>query len=262
MAIPTGYTLDTFSEWLTTEIFFEDTVELGIGDLREEAPDSYKELIFTGNGTFVPDIAEPPSGTTYNFNILPSPFVFEQNEELTLENGMVLRVRSTTDRDLDNSYAEDSIVTYGDTVLPCWVIANPNGASVQDGMRLRKVSVSGSTRIVNPVIETIMGFTLAQMGLNDISAINTSNMYTFRRIAVVEALKVIMQNKVSNYPILNAEDGSNYYGGTIGKQIRDFFEMEDVYLRDYLNNLDTTQDSRMNILEEGLSSNSGIGVVW
>lgn len=262
MAIPTGYTLESFSAWLTDEIFFEDTQELGLADIREEAPTTYKELIFTGNGTFVPDVATPPSGTSYTLNVLPSPFVFEQNEEMTLENGMVLRIRSTTDRDLDNAYAEDSVVTYGDTVIPCWIIANPNNAPIQDGIRLRRVATTSTTRIPNPIIETIMGLALAQMGLNDIASINFSNMFTFRQIAIVEALKTIMQNKVSNYPILNADDGSNYYGGTLSNQIRNLFEMEDVYLNNHLNNLSTTQTSRLNILEEGISSGSGVGVVW
>lgn len=258
MAIPTGYTLETFSQWLTEEMFFSDTEELGLADLAGGTTDAYKDLTVMGNTTFTPTV-----NSTYNLNILPSPFAFEQNEEIVFENGIVVQVYSAVDRDWSpDDLTEDSIVTYGDTVLPVKVIAVPSGTDIHDGLRVRVKTADATDRIPNPIINTIMGFALAQMGLNDISQINQSNMYTFRQFAIVEALKVIMQNKVSNYPILNAEDGSNYYGGTLSNQIRNLFEMEDIHLNNYVANLDITRDSRLNILEEGLSANTSVGVVW
>lgn len=261
MAIPTGYTLETFGLWLTNEVFFEDAGGLGLAPLGgTSVPSTFKDLTLEGNETFVPTL-----NSYYTLNILPSPFEFDRNETITLDNGIVLTVdpggyhESGGDADLYNA------VNYGDVTIYVQVTEIPVGTDIHDGLKSGfQTSVGYSVALQdNPVIESIMNKTLARMELQDISEVVPSNLYTFRRIAVVETLQTVMQSKASDYSVLVTESGAVVQGGTVFLQIKNLFASEDADLGNYIQNLDDSeQTTNFNILTEGLSSNGNMGVVW
>lgn len=262
MAIPTGYTYETFTQWITEEIFFEDTVGLGLGDLRSASSTaSYKELYFLGTGyerstpgtllgpPFVPNVwtADNPVWE-YRLYTRPIPFEFEVGDTITLENGMVMVV------DVASIYNDEHLDVHFTTV--------PDGADIHEGLRYSKFTGEAVDRIPNPVFNAILGQVLGKMGLTDISEINLSNMYEFRQRAILETLKIIMENNTSFYPVTNAADGSVYYGGTLANQLLTLYRVEEAGLQTYLDYLSRAGGTPLNILEEGLSSESGVKVVW
>ena len=261
MAIPSGYTLETFGQWLTTEVFFEDVAGLGLAPIGgTSVPATYKDLTLDGNTTFVPTL-----NSTYTLNILPSPFIFDKNELITLDNGIELQV-STGGYTIVGGEADlENAVNYGDTTIEVKVIGIPEGTDIHDGLKVGFQTSTGSSVALqnNPVIENIMKKSLARMGLDEISDIVPTNIYTFRRIAVVEALETVMQTNISDYAVLSTETGEPVQGGTVYKQVTNLFSQESTDLSNYLLNLTSeTPESRFNILTEGLSSNGSLGVVW
>lgn len=260
MAIPTGYTLETFGQWLTGEMFFSDTKGLGLSKLGGDTAATYKDLVLSGNTTFVPTL-----NSTYTLNIEPSPFIFDRNEVIYLDNGIQLTVDPGGYHFSGGDATLTESVDYGDTTMVVKVTGIPVGTDIHDGLKVSLQTGSSTASIDNPTIESIMNKALARMNLDGIEDINATNMYVFRRIAIVEALETIMQNNVSFYPLID-DKGNTLYGGTLSDQLTKLFGYESTDLANYLHNLALesapSPETKMNILTEGLSSTSSVGVVW
>lgn len=265
MAVPTGYTYETFSEWITSQVFFEDTEGLGLKPLSGGSAEQFKDLTLKGTGSYVvggttfgPGFA-PSVSDFLDLNMNPSPFVLEDDEVIEFENGIVVRMNPTVSVP---EYQDQNAVTYGDEVMRVVVLEVPEGATITYGLKYRRKTSNASDYIPNEIFLNILGQVLGRMGYTDISSINSSNIYVFRQLAIIETIKVITQNLVSLYPLLDLQDGGTLYGGTITAQLSNLLNIEEGRLSNYLNNQEDLEDGVYNILEEGLSSNTTVGVIW
>lgn len=263
MSIPTGYTLETFRDWLTGEVFFEDPKGLGLSAIRGSSPATYKDLILSGNTTFTPTL-----NSTYTLHIEPSPFIFDRNEVITLENGIQLTVNPSTA--YSGYYNPPPVaivgVNYGDTTMVVKVTGIPAGTDIHDGLKLRVQESSGEAGLSNPTIEGIMNKALARIGLEHISQVTSENMYLFRKVAVIEAVETVMQSKASIYSYEPLSDGANtFYAAQVPSQLRALLGSENADLINYVSshNIDLEgEDVAPNIPDDVLSATASIGVVW